>query len=68
MKDFFDFEKFCNENLYSILFELTNGLDDVSESQRTITKEEWAFIQELIVKSNLTFLRWYHGFFHEENE
>lgn len=66
MKDFSAFEKFCNENLYSVLFDITNGLEDVSEDKRTLTEEEWIFIQKLIVKSNLTFLRWYHDFFFEE--
>lgn len=66
MKDFSDFQKFCSDNSNELLYEIANDLPDVSESQRTLSKEEWQHIQEMIIHSNLTFLRWYHGFFHEE--
>lgn len=66
MKSFADFEKFCADNCDKLTYEIANSLQDVSESQRTISKEEWLFIQKMIIRSNLTFLRWYHGYFHEE--
>ena len=60
MKDFINFEKFVKENQNKIIFDTLSNLQDVSESQQTISKEEWNFIQKLIVNSNLAFLRQYH--------
>lgn len=66
MKDFSEFENFCAKFVDDLTYEIVGSLSDVSENQRTISKEEWLFIQKMIIKSNMTFLRWYHGFFHEE--
>ncbi len=66
MKTFSEFENFCTEFSKELTYEIASKLNDVSESQQTISKEEWLFIQEMIIQSNLVFLRWYHGFFHEE--
>lgn len=68
MKDFNDFEKFCKKFSKELTYEIASQLNDVPESQRTISKDEWQFIEEMIISSNLTFLRWYHGFFFEENQ
>lgn len=66
MKDFNKFIDYLNDNSNSVLFDIQNGLLDVSESQRTISKEEWLFIQKTIIKSNIAFLRQYHKWLHEE--
>lgn len=66
MKDFSDFENFCAKHVDELTYEIANKLNDVSESQRTMTEEEWIFVQKMIIHSNMAFLRWYHGFFHEE--
>ncbi len=60
MKDFNEFISFLQSNSNIVLFDAQSGLTDVSESQRTISKEEWQFIEKSIVKSNLAILRQYH--------
>ena len=60
MKDFNDFLDYLKENQDVVLFDIENGLSDVSESQRTITREEWIFIQKYAVKSQIAILRQYH--------
>ena len=60
MKDFNEFISFLQSNSNIVLFDTQSGLTDVSESQRTISKEEWQFIEKSIVKSNLAILRQYH--------
>lgn len=60
MKDFNEFISFLQSNSNIVLFDSQSGLTDVSESQRTISKEEWQFIEKSIVKSNLAILRQYH--------
>lgn len=65
MKDFNNFVEHINENIDTILFDIQNGLTDVSESQRTISKEEWNYIQKAIFKSNIAMLRQYHKWLHE---
>ena len=68
MKDFSEFEKFCSDNSNELLYEIAHSLKDVPESQKTISKDEWQFIQELIISSNLAFFRWYHGYFFEDTQ
>lgn len=60
MKDFNDFMNYISQNTQAVLFDIKNNLKDVSESQRTITSEEWQFIEEYILQSNLAILRQYH--------
>lgn len=60
MKDFNDFVKFLNENHKAVLFDTMSNLKDVSESQRTISAEEWLFIEKYILKSTIAILRQYH--------
>lgn len=60
MKDFNEFISFLQSNSNIVLFDAQSGLTDVPESQRTISKEEWQFIEKSIVKSNLAILRQYH--------
>ncbi len=68
MKDFNEFIKTVNENIDTVLFDTCNDLDEISESQRTITKEEWLFIEKTIFKSNIAMLRQYHKWLHEDNQ
>lgn len=66
MKEFNEFINYLNDNLDSILYDIKNGLNDVSESQRTISREEWEFIHKTIIKSNIAILRQYHTWLHKE--
>lgn len=46
MKDFNKFLKQISENTDAITNSITNNLPDVSESQRTISKEEWGIYRK----------------------
>ena len=60
MNDFNDFLAFLKENQDVVFFDIENSMKDVSESQRTISREEWVFIQKYAIKSQLAVLRQYH--------
>lgn len=66
MNDFNDFLKFLSDNHNTVLFDTTNNLKDVSDSQRTISREEWIFIEKFVFKSTIAILRQYHKWLHEE--
>lgn len=68
MKSFDDFTKFCSDYLPELTYEIAHSLKDVTDNQRTISKEEWQFIQEFILSSNMALLRWYHQYFFEDSE
>lgn len=66
MNDFNDFLKFLSDNHNTVLFDTTNNLKDVSDSQRTISREEWIFIEKFVFKSTIAILRQYHKWLHEK--
>ena len=61
-----DFLKFLSDNHNTVLFDTTNNLKDVSDSQRTISREEWIFIEKYVFKSTIAILRQYHKWLHEK--
>jgi hypothetical protein len=66
MRSFDEFAEYCEKFYPELTYEIVNGIKDVPEDQRTISKSEWEFIEQLIFRSNLAFLRWYHENLHEE--
>ena len=60
VKDFNDFLEFLSDNHDTVLFDTMNNIKDVSESQRTISREEWIFIDKYVFKSTIAILRQYH--------
>lgn len=66
MRSFDEFKEFCEKYYPELTYEIMNGIKDVPESERTISKSEWAYINQLILRSNLAFLRWYHEGFQEQ--
>lgn len=66
MRSFDEFKEFCEKYYPELTYEIASGLKDVPNDQRTISKSEWEFIEQLIFRSNLAFLRWYHENLHEE--
>ncbi len=66
MKSFNDFLSSFDKD--ATLYDIMNNLGDVSESQRTISKEEWQFIGKLVINSQVALLRQYHNWLnHQDN-
>lgn len=66
MRSFDEFTEYCEKFYPELTYEIMNGIKDVPESERTISKSEWEYINQLILRSNLAFLRWYHALIHQE--
>lgn len=66
MIDFNEFVLFLQSNADTVLYDAFSELSNVSENQRTISKEEWKLIEKSIVNCNLAILRQYHKWLEKE--
>lgn len=65
MKDFNKFIKYFEQNIGSVISDISNTKSDFPIEQSSITPEEWALITKIAVKTSYSILRLYHNWMNE---